>query len=88
MATWLYWIWRGLTARHMRLIAGTAFTLEDLAAQFPRAKIRRQFFDSLAYNLFVAVEEGMEMAGIVMFIDAQLQYLQADGAAVVPVTGE
>lgn len=50
LATWLYWIWRGLTAKHMRLLAGTAFTLEDLAAQFPRAKIRRHFFDSLAYN--------------------------------------
>jgi len=44
--------------------------------------------DSLAYNLWVAVEEGMEMAGIVMFIDAQLQYLQTDGAVVVPVIVE
>jgi hypothetical protein len=50
LATWLYWIWRGLSAKHMRLIAGQAYTLEDLATQFPRAKIRRQFFDSLAYN--------------------------------------
>jgi hypothetical protein len=44
--------------------------------------------DSLAYNLFVAIEEGMEMAGIVLFIDSMLAYMQADGEVVVPVEVE
>jgi hypothetical protein len=50
LATWLYWVWRELEAGHFRLVAGKKFGLEDLAAAFPKARIRRQFYDSLSYR--------------------------------------
>jgi len=37
---------------------------------------------TLAYSLLVAVEEGLEMAGSVLFIDALLDYLRRDVAGV------
>ena len=43
----------------------------------------RQLLDTLAYNLWNAVEEGMEMAGVVLFIYALLDYMgQGQGARV------
>ena len=51
LATWLYWVWRGLDAKHLRHLTGKLFSLSDLAAAYPQAKIRRQFYDSLGYRL-------------------------------------
>lgn len=51
LATWLYWMWRGLESKTLRQVSGRLFTLADLAAAYPQAKIRRQFYDSLGYRL-------------------------------------
>jgi len=45
-------------------------------------------FDSLGYNLLTAVEEGMEMFGIALFIDALLGYMEAGKAAQVELVVE
>lgn len=39
--------------------------------------------DTLAYNLWTPVEEGMEMFGVILFINALLTYMHADSAATV-----
>ena len=40
----------------------------------------RNLLNTLAYNLWNAVEEGMEMRGVVLFIHALLEYMRLDGA--------
>lgn len=48
LATWLYWIGRELEAKHVRLLSGRVPALAELAEHMPRARIRTQFYDSLA----------------------------------------
>ena len=35
--------------------------------------------DTLSYNLVTAVEEGMEMAGVLLFLSSLLRYMQVPG---------
>jgi len=42
--------------------------------------------DTLAYNLSTALEEGMEMGGVLIFLKALLQYMAERGPASVPVS--
>jgi hypothetical protein len=51
IATWLYWVRRGVEGGHLRVLSGKMFTLEELAAAYPTARIRRQFYDSAAYRV-------------------------------------
>jgi hypothetical protein len=50
LATWLYWLWREVIADKMRIVRGRIITLEEIAEAMPKAKIRRNFLDSLAYR--------------------------------------
>ena len=48
----------------------------------------RELLDTLAYNLWNAVEEGLEMAGVVLFIHALLGYMGRGQGARVDVVVE
>lgn len=46
--------------------------------------LKNDALNTLAYNLWTAVEEGMEMAGVLLFLTALLRHMKA-GAASLPV---
>jgi hypothetical protein len=50
LATWLYWLIRMHAAGHCAVREGKLPTLEELAAALPKARVRRNFFDSTAYR--------------------------------------
>lgn len=46
--------------------------------------LKNDALNTLAYNLWTAVEEGMEMSGVLLFLSALLRHMKA-GAAALPV---
>ncbi|MBW7896513.1 MAG: hypothetical protein H3C27_15505 [Opitutaceae bacterium] len=46
--------------------------------------LKNDALNTLAYNLWTAVEEGMEMAGVLLFLSALLRHMKA-GAAALPL---
>ena len=49
MATWLYWLIRGVKAKHLVVRQGRVPKVEDLVRAYPDAKVRKNFYDSSAY---------------------------------------
>jgi len=70
--------------RWLFLEAGAAYVSGAVLAEL----LTDQFFltgqspDTLAYNLLTAVEEGLEMMGVVLFIHALLGYMREEGRTV------
>ncbi len=76
-----------LRTRCLFLIAGAAFVAGALGVEMGTDWYDdADLLNTLPYNLWTAVEEGLEMAGVVLFIYALLAYMSRDDRAEVDVT--
>jgi uncharacterized protein (DUF1330 family) len=50
LVTWLFWCRRLLEDGQVRVVKGVVPTFRELAAAYPSAKVRRDFFSSLEYQ--------------------------------------
>src|SRR5690606_14835132 len=57
---------------------GGAVGIELLTEPF----LENDALDTLPYNIWTAVEEGMEMGGVLIFLDALLGHVARDGEAI------